>query len=293
MKHFHHPIPNIRAIYLFALLTYPVRGFIAWLLFRLLTLRHKKLILIFGLSRSGTTMLGQFLSFPDSVKYVHEPVKQIFQAKYKKQEKNPEFWKLIVQPKYQKFKIHSLMTVCFLNVLGSSGKTRTICLKEVAMSDALQNIHLNHRSVSVFYISRHPCGRIESNIRSQKLHLQQGQAFPDFKYTGMARYWAGNIAVAKQVVAAQSNWYWIYFEEMTNNPLEKFKTLYQQLQLPWTEEILAWIHGQTTGDEGNFYQTKRDASTQADKWKDALSPEQIELIRENTRKFNTGIYDGF
>lgn len=48
--------------YLFVRFTYPFRRLMAALTRGLIGLRKKKILLIFGLSRSGTTMLGKFLT---------------------------------------------------------------------------------------------------------------------------------------------------------------------------------------------------------------------------------------
>ena len=49
----------------------------------------------------------------------------------------------------------------------------------------------------------------------------------------------------------------------------------------------------TTSGDGKFYEPRRNAATQAEKWKVNLDASQIETIRLETIKVNTGLYDGF
>jgi len=88
-----------RIIMSLARLTYPARRAIAGMARRTVARKKLRLIFVFGMSRSGTTVLGKFLALDSNTAlYIHEPVKPILQ--YQFSEKHPNsapqaFWDFV------------------------------------------------------------------------------------------------------------------------------------------------------------------------------------------------------
>ncbi len=291
MKIFPYKIKNIRAIYLFAHITLPASRLIASFVNYLIAKQHRKPIIVLGLSRSGTTMLGKFLSMDENSEYIHEPVKQLFKLKYNLRKRKQHFWNFVSDPKNKKLMMHYFFSELFFSLVNKQS-TKVICLKEVSLTNVIGDIekYLNH--AHVIYISRHPCGRTESLLR-QRVNENKDEQVSIRAVGNMANNWGRNIKMAQQICSNNSNWHWVLFEELASDPINQFKTLNQKFQLPWTDEIQNWIHQLTSTKDGGFYQAQRIASRQADKWKESLTKEQIEAIKQTTIKYKTNIYTGF
>lgn len=89
------------------------------------------------------------------------------------------------------------------------------------------------------------------------------------------------------------DWRWVSFEKLVSQPVAEFKQLYEKLGLAWDETIQREIEQKTTGTDGGFYEVQRDASKQADKWRESLTVEQVEAIRRGSLPFKTNLYEGF
>ena len=291
MKKFPYKIKNIRAIYLFAHITLPVSSLIASLVNYLLAKQKRKPIVVLGLSRSGTTMLGKFLSMDENSEYIHEPVKQLFRFNYNLRKRKQHFWNFVFDPKNKKLKMHYLFSVLLFSLLNKQS-TKAICLKEISLTNVIGDIEKYLKHAQVLYISRHPCGRTESLLRQHVNKNKEEQVSINF-VGNMANDWGRDIKMAQQICSNNTNWHWLLFEELASDPVNQFKILNQQFQLPWTDEIQNWIHQLTSTKDGGFYQAQRIASRQSDKWKESLTKEQIEAIRQATIKYKTNIYTGF
>ncbi|MFZ5880042.1 MAG: hypothetical protein ACOY0R_11785, partial [Chloroflexota bacterium] len=109
----------------------------------------------------------------------------------------------------------------------------------------------------------------------------------------LGRDWGKANRQAQEWFTSHPRWRWVIFENLANDPLGEFKKMYADLGLAWEDGIEQAIRQKTTGEDGDFYETKRDASKQADKWRKSLSGEQVEAIRRGTLPFETNLYEGF
>ncbi len=291
MKKFPYKIKYIWTIYLFARITFPARKLIASIVSSLLSIRQRKPIVVLGLSRSGTTMLGKFLSMDENSEYIHEPVKQLFKYQYDLKKRKQLFWDFVSDSKNKKLKMHYFFSILLFSLL-SRQSTKAICLKEVSLTNVLGDIDKYLTHAQVLYISRHPCGRTESVLR-QRVNENKEEQVSINLVGSIANSWGRDIKMAQQVCSNNTNWHWVLFEELASDPVNQFKILNHKFQLPWTDEIRNWIHELTSTKDGGFYQAQRIASRQADKWKESLTREEIEAIRQATIKYKTNIYTGF
>lgn len=284
--------------YSFIKLTYPIRSVVRWLTSLILFIQKKKIILVFGLSRSGTTMLGQFLALGSSTAYIHEPEAEFLLKKYKLERSDTfdyrGFSMFTFEEGLKQFKIHCLICSILRSALSSERTTEVICIKPIYLTDVMEATSDALKSAQVLYISRHPCGRSESILR-QRLHDQKihPEATPESYLEMLGHSWAKQIHLAQMAFQAHPAWHWILFETLTQNPLMEFKELYKHLKLNWDEHVERRMQELTTGDDGGFYEIKRNSIAQAQKWRNALTANQIEAIRRGCSNYKTDLYESF
>ena len=159
--------------------------------------------------------------------------------------------------------------------------------------DSIREIEKKLGFLKVVYISRHPCGHLDSMIRQQQYENRLKGTYTNSRLRTSAANWAEKISDAQCCLKRQPGWIWILFEEITANPTGEFERLFQRLQLNWTPDVKEKIIRNTTAEDGGFYETKRNAASQAEKWKQNLTAEQIETIRKGCMTMSTNLYAGF
>lgn len=287
-----------QALHKFILFTLPIRPLIQWCTKLIAQSRKAKVILVFGLSRSGTTMLGTFLALSPASKYFHEPEKEPLMWKYKEQKKKSpdigEFWQYALSEEPKRFKAHALACILLRVLLETPKDVDTFCVKPIYLMDVMEEATQGLDFAHVLYISRHPCGRSDSILRQRtKDHIKDNPEEVEKILEKISNEWG---RVTKNVLNLFKNhpaWYWVIFEDLANNPVQGFRELYKQFGLSWSVAIETTIHDMTTGEDGGFYDVQRNSKAQTDKWKMNLTEEQIELIRKNTTIYNTNIYTSF
>jgi hypothetical protein len=262
-----------------------------------LRLGKKKVILVFGLSRSGTTMLGKFLALESSV-YLHEPEENILLKKFRLERSKTFDYRMFTMFVFEKelkaFKIHCLMCTILQAVFSTHRTHETMCVKPIYLIDVMEEAASALRGVNIMYISRHPCGRSESILRQRQHDQNIDPASTSESYFEMlGRAWGESIHSAQTLFNHHPEWFWVLFEDLTKNPVPEFEKLYGQLGLPWNETVQNKIHELTTGEDGGFYEIKRNSVVQAEKWRNALTENQIQAIRRGCAPFNTNLYESF
>jgi hypothetical protein len=281
--------------YQFVVDTYKYRFFIALYTRLILLLRKKKMILIFGMSRSGTSMLAKFLALGKSSLYIHEPDSELLRKHFgeKRFFTQEAFWDFVNAETQKEFKVHMLTCILLRSALKSNEAIRTIVIKPIALLEIMPEISRTvGRGVRMVYISRHPAGRTDSILRQLK-HDQDIDSISLDQVEDLGRDWGRTNRKVQDWFGKRSDWHWVQFEALSNNPLAEFKKLYDKFGLDWEEKVQAEIQQKTTGGDGGFYDVQRDASKQADKWREALTAEQVEAIRRGCLPFGTNLYEGF
>ena len=283
-----------RKFYLFVRFTYFARGLIAFMCRSLISLRRKKIILVFGLSRSGTTMLGKFLALNDSSIYIHEPDTDLMKYRFGHNRLNNqvEFWKFVYSDQQKAFRVHGLVCVILLSILNSSQSIKTILIKPISLTDLMKEVVDTLKNVDIIYICRHPAGRSESIIRQRK-HDQNIETTSLEYFEMLGEAWGRTNSNIQMLFRDHSDLRWVIFEKLVKEPLGEFRQLYESLGLIWDENIQNEIQQKTTGVDGGFYDIQRDSRKQADKWRAALTEEQIDAIRKGCMPFETNLYDSF
>lgn len=279
--------------YAFIAATYPLRWLIAHLARGIIFLSRKRILLVFGMSRSGTSMLSKFLALGPAVVLMHEPEVELLRERFGKDRFFTQqiFWDFVHSEEQREFKVHSLVCIAMLAALKAARDVKTIVIKPIALIDVMQETYEALAHAEVVYICRHPAGRSESILR-QAYHDQNIQEISLAALEELGRDWGQTQYRVQALFKKHPSWHWVFLETLTTNPLKELHILYEQLNLSWSEEIAAEIEQRTTKD-GGYYAVQRDSSKQADKWRKSLTGEQVEAIRHGTLPFETNLYEGF
>lgn len=287
-----------KQLYRFAAITYPLRSLLLWLTQILVTWRKKRLVFVFGMSRSGTTMLGEFLALSENSAYLHEPIKSLMEQHYRQQhgrnwqEYRADFWQFVFSESQKEFKLHCLTCVTLNVILNAPAHVETICIKPIAMVEAITEVSDRLKPAAIVYVSRHPCGRTESMMRQHRSNFPESPPLANSDLEALGREWGKTNSAIKQQFQSHPEWHWIFFETVANNPLAEFQVLYEKLGLSWSDCIRQMIQ-ENMGEEGSFYETKRDSRKQAEKWRDILTEEQVRAIQKGCLAYPTALYELF
>lgn len=88
------------------------------------------------------------------------------------------------------------------------------------------------------------------------------------------------------------DWILVEHETYCMDPVEQFKTLYNQLNLRWSSEIEKFIR-ELNSSEQSGYEARRIAQNQTGKWKKELSADEAEQIRRGYSLFPHHFYRDF
>ncbi len=75
----------------------------------------------------------------------------------------------------------------------------------------------------------------------------------------------------------------VRYEQVCREPVGEFRKLYKALGLEWGDDLEVYIRG--LNREGEGYSIKRVAEEQINKWKEELTPSQVQSAREGYRIF--------
>lgn len=280
--------------YYFVLWTFRFRSFILLLARLVLRIRRKKILMVFGMSRSGTSMLGTLLAQSWSSVYLHEPEVELLKYHYKRTGVlgAEKFWDFTHRKVDKDFEIHMMTCIVLGALLSASLRFGTICIKPISFLDIMQEISDVLPSLRILYISRHPAGRIDSVLRQWKRH-ENVEKVSLQKIEKLGRDWGETTSRIQTMYKNHPNWQWVVFEDLANNPLVEFRKLYEHYRLRWDDGVRAAIEERTTDRDGRFYEVQRDSRKQADKWRTALTGEQVEAIRKGCLPFDTNLYESF
>lgn len=283
--------------YHFAKWLFPLKGWLRKICNTLIRIRRINVVIVFGMSRSGTTFLGEVLTLnQERSVYIHEPVKHLMRQKYDDVRGNkPAYWDYVFHEELIPHKVHFLVLTVLAAILkGRVRKGGVLCIKPITMLDSMGETSAA-LSCSVLYISRHPCGWVESMARQTAVdseHFHEDRLNTD-TLRDMGSHWAETNANMQNLFQGHPDWRWVVFEDLCLEPEQSVHKLYEELSIEWTEAVAGELAVMTNTPSDDFYGTNRRSRNQVDKWQSALSAEQIEAVRLGCAGYSTEIYENF
>lgn len=124
---------------------------------------------------------------------------------------------------------------------------------------------------------------------------QSSQNVPDIIDQGILLW---NIIYSSILTLKQRNPNWLFLrhEDISKEPIKYFELIYNQFELPFTQNIANEIISYTTSENpsealsGKWNTLKRDSASNVKNWKSRLSPGEIERIKIQTKSIADQFY---
>lgn len=253
--------------------------------------------LVAGMSRSGTTFLGNVLALSsDDSLYVHEPVKKVLRSVYGEPRALADehrFWRWVDEaPEAASLKLPALYAAIGLRLASPRSWSKDlICVKVVSMVEEI--LEASERLGAVpFFIHRHPCGRTDSLIRQAKKDGLPPLGLADITRANDEWGWV-HARLREQLSRKGLSTSLVSFEDLCAEPVRQAERLSARLGCTLGAAARDELVKMTSTASSDLYSVERVASQQTDKWRTSLSPEQVEAVRAGTLPHETGLYDGF
>ncbi|MBL4801555.1 MAG: sulfotransferase [Emcibacter sp.] len=154
----------------------------------------------------------------------------------------------------------------------------------------------------VIYILRHPCGYVSSQLRGRELHFlenviyyrqlasmtvakERGWTEEKIKSMSMeeqlACSWVCINEQAMNDIEGQDNCMFFLYEDLCDEPIVVSRKLFDFCNLDYNDQTDTFLKSSMNYSGGNekYFQTVRNPKTAAEKWKQELTAEQIEKIK--------------
>ena len=281
----------------------------------------KKIILVTGAHRSGSTWTGKVIGKSAQVKYIHEP----FNIAKKRSHSPLKFWFQYVSNAHSEAKQEAVKS--YLKSFSSPSaiknkdlksikglysyvlelkrrlKKRTLIKDPLAIMSA-EWIYKTFPS-DIIILIRHPAAFIASiklkdwAFDFMELHHQPKlieDLIPQYK-NDIERYAHTKQPIVKQGILLwniiydvvwnyqqtyKDEWIFIKHEDLSTNTMGEFSSIFKTLDIPLTKEVKNYIIESTTAENESLH--SRDSKSNIETWKHRLTEEEIETIKKDTFK---------
>ncbi len=260
---------------------------------------YKKIILICGMPRSGTSWLGQIFDSSPDVAFRMEP---LFSYQFKNtineqssKEKITEFFSNVyltnddfihqrenrIKGSYCSFK--KKLTPDFLVV------------KTTRHHNLLEKYLNSIDCIEIISIIRHPCAVINSWINTDREFKSKGCAIEkDWKNgkcrkNGYGEFWGFDdwLSVTQQHVALSEkfpNFIVVEYSNLIQDPEDRINKLFKQLSIPYTKQTVDFLKDCHSNHHNDPYSVFKNKGVE-NSWKTTLSSEIVEKIVRKTKNF--------
>lgn len=280
---------------------------------------QRRPIYVVGLPRTGTTWIASILNTAEAIKYFHEPFNHnnvaeaaMYSMKYIRAGDDDYVFARFCSDAFvgrtDGPNVRSQLSWRYRRFPWWPGR---VMVKDVHSFGALEWIH-QHISPVTIIVMRHPCAvaaswlRLNYGIESFQRLLDQPNLIDDYlePFEGLLRsargylekigaLWGATYYVMLQQQRIHSDWILVQHEELCRDPVEQYRKLFRILDLQWTQKTDELIAVSTTRHSNKPYELERISSQEPDKWKEELSAEQIEQVRQFVEPFGIQYYTDF
>lgn len=279
-------------------------------------------LFITGNGRSGTSWIGEALGYGPGKLYYREPCHPNRNGLPTAQA-DAVWSRFVPADSEDAFFIKTLDKAFAGQWWGQSGlapgalKTRVfdnprIIIKEVAAFLSLEWVSARW-APDVLMIIRHPGAYVASvnNLDQQTEEISRFEILRDNpvlqknylapfashlnSLTHPAEITAASWAIRNYIVLkkqqAHQDWALVRYEDVAADPLAQFEALYKRFNLEWNETIASWIKDKSTSESAGQFTTSRNSASRINAWKNKLSAEQIDQIRNAVAPFALSFYE--
>jgi hypothetical protein len=283
-------------------------------------------IYIAGLPRSGTTWFASIVNTAKNVKYYYEPFNKDHVPEAKSHwnkylrlddhdEAFLEFCEDIFSNQINQASVLKNLKKPYSLLHGGLRKLPgRVMVKDVHSCVSLEWIYKQFNPTIVI-LMRHPCAMAASwyrtfkptfesgNINGLERLVEQKNLIDDYLYPyehflktkgsfwqKLGHYWGAAHHVMLKQQQQHPNWIVVQHEDLCLDPSGGFREIFSKLQLKWTNTTVKRLQSSTTTDSGKSYVPSRITSQESEKWKEQLTPWQVEQVLDAVEPFGIPYY---
>lgn len=183
---------------------------------------------------------------------------------------------------------------------------RRVLIKEVFCSLAAERVQ-EHLNAAVVILVRHPCGManswkrldymapfwldtllrqevlLEEHLGEFESHLRSSSD-PLFQ---VGAYWGASYYILSRLARAHPEWQWVTHGELCREPEAAFRQILERVGANvrnGTSKFLA-EHNRPAADDEDAYSLYRDTTSEPQKWRTMLSPEEVREVMRGAEPF--------
>ncbi len=262
--------------------------------------KSPKGILVTGAPRSGTSWVGRMLSLASDTNYLHEPLNNQFAVKSFNEKPFP-YWFMYLNKANQDAYLKKISRMIGLQPgprISTKGKQIPIIKDPIAVfsSEWLANTY----DLDVVFLVRHPGAVIKSILTLEwntgpKVFFRQRPLMDaylseyeaelrvyqnlDNKLAQAALMWKMIYHVAHIFQERTPNWIFVRHEDLCGDPIEKFRTIFSNIGLDFTQqieqEIMDYSSSSNPVQPANHWDIRRNSRSNINAWHNYFSRDQI------------------
>ena len=275
-------------------------------------------IFVAGNGRSGTSWIGETLGRAPGIVYYREPCNLSMTRNA-----DDTVWARYVPPDGRDPHFESNLGRSFRGLVAKNdpapfravtrrwSQPYRVVVKEVATFPSVEWV-ARRWNPEVLLVVRHPCAcalsvenaDLARTERSRLAHLleddhrKERHLEPYREHLLSARtpmevssaIWSIKSLIVAKAHARHDDWQLVRYEDLCDDPVGGFRSLYGRLGLDWTKEVEAWVKKTTGESTSGVYSTSRVTALQRDAWRRAMTPQQIGEVRRIVGGFDLPYY---
>ena len=161
------------------------------------------------------------------------------------------------------------------------------------------------------FVIRHPCGQFESwkrlgwepephrLLENRRLVAEHLGPFVDLIagartfWERAGALWGATVRLVHRQTERDAGRLIVAYEWLCADPVPRFQDLYRRLDLTWTPGAERFLRAADTAADPGTYSMRRPTALQIDKWRQGISPEEVEACRRFVEPFGLPYYPAF
>lgn len=103
--------------------------------------------------------------------------------------------------------------------------------------------------------------------------------------------WGARNRVIADLLPHYPQWMTLFYEEICEDPIDRFHGLFDHLGLSWSQRVKNFINRSTTEERPGLYAIHRVSVKQINKWKGEMTCSEIDQVRSFVDPFNLPFYN--
>jgi hypothetical protein len=278
----------------------------------------KEPVFVVGLPRTGTTWIASVLAATAGTAYFHEPFNYRnvpesapFAMRYLRTgDPAPEFaaycqrcfsghqrhravisrqskWRRRLPFSFGRILVKDVHSLFALDWIDRQFGPRIVMVLRhpMAFADSWQRMAGDNSEAAIDRLLSQPA-LLDDYLRPFESHLRSMNDF----WSRIGAYWGACYYVVLQQQRNHPKWVVVRHEDFFEDTTVRFRELCARVDLEWTARTEQYLLNSNASDSGELYVPQRILSNEKDKWRKALSAEQVEAVTRGAAPFNIPAY---